>query len=625
MLSDAIVTLMLIAVAMMGVFLFRSIFRGGMKLIHRCYSMVTLCVILWMIAVLVADAANPENKRILHICDAVTYLGVAFAPVFSLLIALAFTKGWEKLPKKYWALFIIPILTNLIAWTDPLHHLLYVNYSLYSNEVVFGPYIYISGAYSYFCTLMSMVVMTRYALRMRQRLITLQSLLFCVGSFVPGAVNLVGTLQLVNLSMAATPIAFIVTVAFHGYAIYHFHMLDIRPVAMQKVLDWITDCYLLIDESGHILDTNKAFERVFAMQFGLSSGKSLGERVKAEDVANKTAVYNVLTAMTACRKSRSVITFEQAVFVQRQKFYYMVDVTPLIVDSKLEAFVVFFKDVTRVRDGMQRLHDSQARMMEQERLASLGQMVGGLAHNLKTPIMSISGGASAIENLVDECLASIGDAEVTEDDYREIYRDLRDWAGKARDACAYMSDIITAVKDQAANVNASNGRDFTFEELMKRVCLLLRHELQGGQCRLAVLDETKRSFAFHGDINNLVQVINNLVGNAVDALRPTGGGEITVRLRPGEGELLLTVEDHGPGVPPEIKERLFKQMITNKGALGTGLGVYISNTVIRAKFGGRMWLEDSPGGGAVFAISIPFEYTTLADQAAREVHNHEKE
>ena len=60
-------------------------------------------------------------------------------------------------------------------------------------------------------------------------------------------------------------------------------------------------------------------------------------------------------------------------------------------------------------------------MMEQERLASLGQMIGGLAHNLKTPIMSISGCISAVETLVEECLESLDDPGVTEEDYREIY------------------------------------------------------------------------------------------------------------------------------------------------------------------------------------------------------------
>ncbi len=90
------------------------------------------------------------------------------------------------------------------------------------------------------------------------------------------------------------------------------------------------------------------------------------------------------------------------------------------------------------------MQDSQARMMEQERLASLGQMVGGLAHNLKTPIMSISGSSVALENLVDECRLSIGDSEVTAADYQEIYAEMMDWLLKTREACNYMSDIITA-------------------------------------------------------------------------------------------------------------------------------------------------------------------------------------
>ena len=65
------------------------------------------------------------------------------------------------------------------------------------------------------------------------------------------------------------------------------------------------------------------------------------------------------------------------------------------------------------------------------------------------------------------------------------------------------------------------------------------------------------------------------------------------------------MEDRGTGIAPDVRNRLFRQMITNKGTHGTGLGVYISNTVIKAKFGGRMWAEDNPGGGAVFGLEIP--------------------
>ena len=126
---------------------------------------------------------------------------------------------------------------------------------------------------------------------------------------------------------------------------------------------------------------------------------------------------------------------------------------------------------------MQQVQDSQARMMEQERLASLGQMIGGLAHNLKTPIMSISGCISAVETLVDECLESLDDPHVTAEDYREIYGEMADWFDKMRESSSYMSDIITAIKGQAASVNAAEDVSFTTEDLIKRSMLLMRHEL----------------------------------------------------------------------------------------------------------------------------------------------------
>lgn len=610
-------TIMLLAIIAMALFLMRCVRRGNNKLIHKLYMLVTIVVIVWMIGVIAANFVDQSNAQALWVCDSITYIGGAYAPMFSLLIALVFTKNLEKLPRKYLLLAVIPTITNIVAWTNPLHHLLYEEFSVYSNEILFGPYIYISGAFSYFCLALSVYLMARYAIRMKRQLIAQQAMLFCVGSLIPCIVNLFGTLNIVNLSIAATALAFIATVAMHGFAIYHYHMLDIKPIAMQKVLDWISDCYVVTDDHGEIIDCNAAFEKIFA-QYGMARGKRLEDCVRQEDIENKTVVYNLLSAAANCRESLSTISFEQAAFLEKQKLYFMVDLTPLIVDNVLEGFVAIFKDVTKLRDGMQRLHDSQARLMEQERLASLGQMVGGLAHNLKTPIMSISGSSAAIDNLIDECVASIGDEEVTEEDYREIYFEMRDWLSKMRDACAYMSDIITAVKGQAANISADAEGDFSVEELMKRVSLLLRHELQRTACKLEVVNETNCEVRIHGDINSLVQVVNNLISNATFAVQPKGGGRIIVRFAIAEAGLRLTVEDHGIGIAPDVKERLFRQMITNKGAQGTGLGVYISNTVIKAKFGGRMWAEDNAGGGAIFGLEIAPEYFRRIEKLRQE-------
>lgn len=628
MISDVTLTIIVITLLALLVFLIRSLMQGGMQLIHKLFFGISGSLMIWLVAVLGLHFTGAENLQYAFYWDCVMYLGGGFLSVFSFLVALTFTRGLQKLPRPFYALFIVPVMTEVLAWTNPWHHLLYKNFSIFSAEVVFGPYMFIHLAHSFVCMTLSIVMMVNFALHSKNKLFVKQAVLFATGSLIPGLVNLAASLKLVNLSVAATPLASIAVVVFDGLAIYYFHLLDIKPIAMQRVLDWLTDCYLVTNDAGLVVDFNKSFDDVFGRQYNITENSYLAKCVKKEDIDNKTGIYNLITAIDTCRREQAVISYEQAAFLERkgkkQKFYYMVDITPLVVNDAPEGYVAIFKDVTKVKESMQRLQDSQARMMEQERLASLGQMVGGLAHNLKTPIMSISGSASAMDNLIEECRLSLGDPEVTTEDYLEIYGEMRDWQVKIREACAYMSDIISAVKGQATNANTSEGGVFSMDELIKRVSLLLRHELVGSNSRLIVDNQVNGDIYVHGDINNLVQVVNNLITNAVDAQKTKGGGNIVIAVKLIPGFTQITVADQGAGIPPDIKERLFKQMITSKGAMGTGLGLFISNTVVRAKFGGSMWVEDNPLGGAIFGINIPMEYVTVSQKADRGQRN-EKE
>ncbi|MDD3347416.1 MAG: HAMP domain-containing sensor histidine kinase [Oscillibacter sp.] len=248
-------------------------------------------------------------------------------------------------------------------------------------------------------------------------------------------------------------------------------------------------------------------------------------------------------------------------------------------------------------------------MLEHERFAFLGQMIGGLAHNLKTPIMSISGCIAAADGLIDECLQSLDDPVVTADDYREIYGEIRDWLGKVQDASAYMSDIITAIKGQATNVSASEESVFTLDELIKRTTLLMRHELVSSGCTLIPECDTRKNITLRGDINNLIQVMGNLISNAIYAQKQVGGGNIIIGMNEEDGQLMLYVKDTGTGIPENVRKRLFKEMVTSKGTQGSGLGLYISNAVVRGKFGGSMWAEENPGGGTIIGMTIPLDET----------------
>ncbi|MDD6274340.1 MAG: histidine kinase N-terminal 7TM domain-containing protein [Clostridiaceae bacterium] len=609
-LSNLVLSVFIFSIIAICIFLFESIRTRRLMLIHRLYFISSLLFVTWLAALICMNYTIPDNTVLLRIWDSVIYLGCAFIPVLALLIAVTFVYGLEQLPKSCYLLLIVPTLVNLAAWTDPVLHLMYRQFSIDRAEVVFGPFIYLNGVYSYLSMVAAVFIMLRFAFRSRDKLYIKQILMFTLSNLFPLVVSMITTFTPNGLPIYATPLGFIPSILCNGIAIYQLHILDIKPIATSQVLDQISDCYLLLSAQGLVVSTNKPFQNVLGVRYGIRENHYLRDCVREEDSGN-SIIFNILTAVQSSGENSASVSYEQALLTDgpggAAKNYYIVEVTPLVVEGRISGFVVLFKDITQVKRSMQQVQDSHARMMERERLAFLGQMVGGLAHNLKTPIMSISGGCAALDSLIEECRDDLGTGELEEADFREIYGEMDEWITRVRESCGYMSDIITAIKGQAANANASETGTFTLDDLIRRATLLMRHELLSASCSLRAEYGEFRDTVLHGDINNLVQVLNNLLSNAIYAQKQSGGGEIVVGIRKAarEGCIDIYVRDTGPGIDPHIRKKLLKEMTTSKGAHGTGLGLYISNAIIRGKFGGTIWFEDNPGGGAVFGMEIP--------------------
>lgn len=581
------------------------------NLLHKLYLLLAMALTSWVIPVICIRLVDADNVDTMFLLDCLMQPGGALCSPLYLCIAVTFVEGYERVKSWMKVLFIIPVITILITWTNPLHHLQYVEFSVVRSEIVFGPYLLVSGFCNYVYLIAAIIYMVRFALKNKTALYWKQCILFILSGLCPLVVSIYATFSGKDVPITATPMSFIATVIFNGIAIYQLHMLDITPIATRHILDAISDGYLVLSEKGLVLSYNKRFEKLFANEYGIVENRHLDECVKKEDIRQKTAVYNMLTSMESSKEYGTQISYEQAVTVnlngKTKRQYFVVDVSPLEINGQIVGFAVLFKDITQLRESMKKLQDSQERMMEQERMAFLGQMIGGLAHNLKTPIMSISGCISAAEDLVAECEESLSDPQVVEEDYREIYGEMRDWFQKVKDSSAYMSDIITAIKGQAANISTDENSTFTIEEMLKRCMLLMRHELLNSGCRLKVDYDQNKVISLQGDINNLIQVVDNLLSNAIYAQKQAGGGEIEIQIGRDAEHLNIAIKDRGCGVSPNVREKLFKSMITSKGTMGTGLGLYISNVVVKGKFGGHMWVQDREGGGSIFGISIPLE------------------
>ncbi len=251
------------------------------------------------------------------------------------------------------------------------------------------------------------------------------------------------------------------------------------------------------------------------------------------------------------------------------------------------------------------LHNNQDMLMERERLASLGQLIGGIAHNLKTPIMSIAGASEGLIDLIKEYDASIGDPDITPEDHHAIAKDMYDWVEKVKSYTEYMSDIITTVKGQAVTLSEEQIISFDLEELVKRIDILMKHELKNALVTLNVNIKTNPHTILHGNIVSLVQVVNNMISNSIQAYNGEPNKSIDLTISRKKNNIVISVKDYGPGLSREVKSKLFKEMVTTKGKNGTGLGLFMSYSTIRAHFNGTITFESKKGKGTVFNIILP--------------------
>ena len=190
--------------------------------------------------------------------------------------------------------------------------------------------------------------------------------------------------------------------------------------------------------------------------------------------------------------------------------------------------------------------------------------------------MSISGAVEGLEDLIKEYDASIDDPLVNSQDHHEIARDMQSWIPKIKTHIEYMSDIITTVKGQAVALSNQEEMSFTVGELVKRVNILMKHELKNAYINFKVIMKTDENLTLIGDVNNLVQVVDNMISNSIQAYDGARNKDIELEINKDEKNVIIIIKDSAGGLPKEVQEKLFKEMVTTKGKNGTGLGLYMS-------------------------------------------------
>lgn len=254
-------------------------------------------------------------------------------------------------------------------------------------------------------------------------------------------------------------------------------------------------------------------------------------------------------------------------------------VHPLRSDGAIRGYLVLFADLTEVRRRAEETHLSES-------LARLGELAGGVAHELRNSLATLRGYLTLIERRPDEgSIAGFLGEIRTEADH--LQRVLEDFLSFARPGTARLQEIsLLPLLERAAADPALDGF--------------------GVQVSGDHRDHRDGHGGYHlrGDPQLLDRAIRNLIHNAVQAEREAGStGPVEVRVQEQPEEIEITIEDRGLGVRPEIRERLFHPFVTGRPG-GVGLGLALAQRVV-VLHGGRIRLEDREGGGTRAVLSFP--------------------
>jgi len=274
-----------------------------------------------------------------------------------------------------------------------------------------------------------------------------------------------------------------------------------------------------------------------------------------------------------------------------------------------------------VEEAMKELKSTQAQLIQQEKLASLGQLTAGIAHEIKNPLNFVNNFSEVsiemIEEIIDSRLKTQDSRHKTQDSRHkteddeiedEILEDIKANLKKIHEHGSRANGIVTSML-QHSRGGTGKKEPTDLNALIKEYSNLAFHGMRAGKTPINVqidlqLDEQIKEVLLIGE--DFSRVLLNLCNNAFDAMRTTAEirpSKLTIRTKLQAEKILIEVEDNGPGIPDEIKDKILQPFFTTKkGTEGTGLGLSITHDIVKAH-GGSLEVHSEPGK-TVFTILL---------------------
>jgi PAS domain S-box-containing protein len=344
----------------------------------------------------------------------------------------------------------------------------------------------------------------------------------------------------------------------------------------RRLVDSFPDLIFVVDVSRRYTFASPKFEEVLGYSAEETIGMTFGDRAHPDE---RKAVVEVFDGLLS--GDRNFASIELRVRHKQGDWRRLrCNFSPLFdPNGKIEGVVISGRDITEVK----RLEEQ---LIQAEKLAAMGQMLAGVAHELNNPLTAILG---ASELLRDR-------AGADENTRRQLEMTHR----QARRAARIVQNLLEFSRPASAQKKALD-----LNAVVDRTLQLHEHSLRRNSIQVDFHPSPGLPLTM-GDANQLIQVFLNLISNAEQAIREVRpSGRVQIRLGKFSSRVFATIQDDGAGIPAEVLPKIFDPFFTTKRpGGGTGLGLSICMSIIR-EHGGDIEVESLPAGGAAFTVFLP--------------------
>lgn len=344
-----------------------------------------------------------------------------------------------------------------------------------------------------------------------------------------------------------------------------------------------------VDLTGRVIYVNPAFCRMV----GFEAREIVGQGGASRPYWPPEEEARIAEAIRAAREGGPSATGTELRLMRKDgtRFDALLYEAPLIdADGRQTGWMGSVLDITERKEARERARQQEEKLAATARLVTMGEMASALAHELNQPLAAIAGYTTGSLNL----LASGGPAPGVE----EALRKAAQQAQRAGQIIRRVHEFVRQREPtrEAVRLNATVEEAVGFAEA----------EARKRQVRISVA-LAEGDPELQADAVLLQQVLLNLIRNGMDAMAATPAAErrLDVVVSRAGATVTVAVADRGCGLTPEVRDRMFQPFFTTKAG-GMGMGLHICRSVMETH-GGRVWAEPNPGGGTVFAFSLPLE------------------